>query len=459
MKTFRIIIGRFLFFIGTISSDPGDLIGFNNQNTLSISTIQFIVNSLGNNLPLPIYPISIYDIKYESHRPDGTIDTLSGLVSIPQEPLKAFPILSYQHGTILLDDAAPSIAGMTIDNLEVLMVGLISTPSGFITIFPDYEGIGNPDKYHPYIIADSYTRSVVNMIRAVKHLSYELQNVDKFQYNDQLFLIGYSEGGYATLAAQRGIQLNYSEELHITASFPMAGPYDLSGTMIDYFLSIPFYPSPYYVPYVLTSHLWNYQGLNVEFNDYFDPFWADTLSSLYDGTHSGSEVNNLMPDNPLDILLPDVLQEFIDDEEHFFRQTLNENTLFNWVPESPTYFYHGIGDDIIPYENAQIAHDTFVNNGASEINLVLYPEEMGGHSEVSFVCIFAGYDVILDYQKINPKGDLDSDGLITLLDCEQLSSIMINNDEISDFQFWAGDFDFDLVHSVMDLLMLIDNIE
>ena len=36
---------------------------------------------------------------------------------------------------------------------------------------------------------------------------------DEFQFNEQLFLLGYSEGGYATLAAQRGIELNFNDEI------------------------------------------------------------------------------------------------------------------------------------------------------------------------------------------------------------------------------------------------------
>ena len=51
----------------------------------------------------------------------------------------------------------------------------------------------------------------------------------------------------------------------------MAGPYDLSGTMVDYFLSEPEYSQPYYVPYVLFG-LWYYEGLDVDFNQYFEPF-------------------------------------------------------------------------------------------------------------------------------------------------------------------------------------------
>lgn len=459
MKSFNRFIAMLIYCFSFGWTDPGDLIDYNHQSSFSVTVIEFILNSMGNDLSLPVYSISVYDIHYESHRPDGTVDTLSGLISIPQSPTKAFPIAAYQHGTILLDNQAPSITGMSLNNLEILLVGLITTPSGFVSIFPDYAGLGDPENFHPYIIADSHTRAVVNMIRALRQLSEELTGDDQFQLNDQLFLIGYSDGGYATLAAQRGIQLHYPDEFPVTASCPMAGPYDLAGTMVDYFLSEPDYSQPYYVPYVLTSHLWYYQGLDVDFHEYFEPFWADTLPSLFDGTHSGGEINEMMPDNPLDILLPEVLDEFINSDDHFFRQTLQENTLLDWVPESPTYFYHGLGDDIVPYENAQVAYDTFVDSGASNVNLILYPVELGGHSEVAPTCLFAGYEVILDYQTISPKGDMNGDGSLFAEDMDLLSESTLFENDLTEFQWWAGDIDYDDSHSVFDLLRLSDLLE
>ena len=123
------------------------------------------------------------------------------------------------------------------------------------------------------------------MIRAAKQLSKFLPIENSFQNNDQVFLAGYSEGGYATLAAQSGIESNYSEEITITASFPMAGAYDLAGTMVDYFLSEPEYENPYYVPYVLTSHIWYYQGVNTDLNMYFEPYWAETLNETVQIQH------------------------------------------------------------------------------------------------------------------------------------------------------------------------------
>ena len=384
-----------LFFLPLITKgDSGDLIEYNFQESISLDVIQtgLIIAGGGLGFQTPEYTISTYDIRYESQDSDGNLDTLSGLVAIPNSATEAFPILSYQHGTGILDTDAPSITGLSLFNIEILAVGFLATSSGFITIFPDYVGMANPDIYHPYHIKDSYVRAVIHMIKAVKLLSQTLIDEQSYQYNDQLFLAGYSEGGYATLAAQSGIEQLYNEEFHITASFPMAGAYDLAGTMVDYFLSEPEYENPYYVPYVLTSHIWYYQGLNTDLNMFFEPYWAETLPNLYDGTFSGGEINNILPDNVLDILIDSVLTDFTNNDDQFLRQTLSENTLLDWVPTSPTYLYHGIADDQVPYENSVVAYNVFQSSGASNVVLELLPESAGGHTSAAIPSIISGYN-------------------------------------------------------------------
>jgi hypothetical protein len=425
MKIFKLKLTSLIFLLSMLKGEDGELISFNHQNSLSLTIIELLLDGAGINGSNPTYPISIYDIKYESHRPDGAIDTLAGLVSIPLSYGKAFPIASYQHGTIVLDNDAPSIAGATLNNEEILLISLISSPRGMITLFPDYEGLGDPNKFHPYIVADSYTRTVVNMVRAIKELSLIMEGDDKFQFNEQLFLFGYSEGGYATLAAQKGIQSNYSDELMVTASCPMAGPYNLSETTVNYFLSIPDYPQPYYVPYALTSHLWYYDGLEVDFSQYFEPFWADTLASLFDGTHSGTEINMLMPSNPLEILLEEELDDFTTNENNFFRQTFIENNLTNWTPTSPTYLLHSLGDSIIIATNSQVTYDAFIESGATDVYLNLYPEEVGGHEQAAPTLINDAFNIILDYQLINPIGDFNGNGDLMLDDLNLLSEAIL----------------------------------
>ena len=341
-------------------------------------------------------------------------------------------------------------------NVEILAVGFLATSSGFITIFPDYVGMANPNVYHPYHIKDSYVRAVLHMIKAVKQLSQTLINEQSFQYNDQLFLAGYSEGGYATLAAQSGIEQLNNEEFHITASFPMAGAYDLAGTMVDYFLSEPEYENPYYVPYVLTSHVWYYQGINTDLNIYFEPYWAETLPNLYNGTYSGSQINNMLPDNVLDILIDSVLTDFTINDDHFLRQTLSQNTLLDWVPNSPTYLYHGLADDQVPHENSVVAYNAFQSNGASNVVLELLPESAGGHTSAAIPSIISGYNLMTEYMMINQKGDMDGDGDVTLIDQAYLSAMIINDLYSTDFQFWLANLNYDSEINVIDILMISD---
>ena len=93
-----------------------------------------------------------------------------------------------------------------------------------------------------------------------------------------------------------------------------------------------------------------------------------------------------------------------------------------------------------------------VNNGAPDVNLELFPVELGGHSDVAVTCLLAGFTVILEYQRISPKGDMNSDGLITIEDVNALmESILIEND-LTEFQWWAGHLDADNSHSIFDLL-------
>ena len=85
----------FLVSFSIVSSEPGDLVSFNYQDNIGLATIEagllFVGGGLG--FPTPAYTISTYDIKYQSQNSNGTLDTLSGLVSIPNSTTLAFPIL------------------------------------------------------------------------------------------------------------------------------------------------------------------------------------------------------------------------------------------------------------------------------------------------------------------------------------------------------------------------------
>ena len=118
-----------------------------------------------------------------------------------------------------------------------------------------------------------------------------------------------------------------------------------------------------------------------------------------------------------------------------------------------------MGDDIVPYENTQIAYDTFVGQGAQNITLTLYPESFGGHAEVAGIALSAGLEAIFDYQIISSKGDLNGDQLLTLDDMGILSSGLLGEINLTPFQQWGSDIDFTNSISIIDLILLSDSIQ
>ena len=118
-----------------------------------------------------------------------------------------------------------------------------------------------------------------------------------------------------------------------------------------------------------------------------------------------------------------------------------------------------MGDDIVPYENAQIAYDTFVGQGAQDISITLYPESFGGHAEVAGIALSAGLEDIFDYQLISSKGDLNGDQLLTLDDLDILSSGLLGEINLTLFQQWGSDIDFSNSVSIFDLILLSDSIQ
>ena len=95
---------------------------------------------------------------------------------------------------------------------------------GYIGSSPDLLGLGvSDDVVHPYV-HKFVAEAVVDKIRAVKNFLCD-KGINE---NGQLFIAGYSEGGYVAMATHQLIEQKYADEFQVTASAPMAGPYDMS---------------------------------------------------------------------------------------------------------------------------------------------------------------------------------------------------------------------------------------
>ena len=85
------------------------------------------------------------------------------------------------------------------------------------------------------------------------------------------------------------------------------------------------------------------------------------LVDLFDGYHSSGEINDAMPSIPITIMKPEEIYSFEENENHPLRIALEENDLWNWNPQAPIHMFHGEGDELVPYENSQMAYDQFLS--------------------------------------------------------------------------------------------------
>jgi hypothetical protein len=446
MKNIKLVTAGIIlsFFTLLSSQENGDLAEVELLSSMSQQQAQFQLNAIfGSVAPTAEYDISVYRIEYHTIDPLGEPTVASGSIAFPQDPQTAFPILSYQHGTEVLRDDVSSVYGFDAINMWL-------SATGFITVSPDYLGLGISEMLHPYIINIPTATAVAHFLIASKTFC---DDMDDLQYNDQLFLMGYSEGGYATMAAHKYLEDNYAGELPVTLSTPMAGPYDLSGVTLETILSGTEYDQPYYVAYILLAYIEHYQM--GELNEFLTDYYASLLPGLFDGTHPSWQINSYLPSTPLDILRPEVLDELINDDNHIFRTVMEQNDIYDWHPESPIYLYHGLGDELVPPENSQIAYDVLIANGA-ETYLQLFPASLGGHGEVAIFCIMAASVAIYDNSHFNFQGDINSDLVIDVLDIVLMVQFILSSDGFDSYELWASDINSDGIIDVLDIVQIIN---
>jgi pimeloyl-ACP methyl ester carboxylesterase len=323
----------------------------------SYSTTQIDSILAANGIPgiiLPsTYDVDVYRVVYYTVDADTLPIVASGALFVPKNPQCRVPLMSYQHGSIAVKSQVPS----TLNAAEVI-IGETSASDGAVVAMPDYLGLGESPGLHPYVHAYTEARATADLLVVAEQICDELG----ITRNGQLFLFGYSQGGHATMAAHQLIQEQYGSYFSVTASVPMSGPYDLSGVQSQVITTDAAYPNPAYIPFIFLAYN-NVYHLYPSISDFFVHPYDSILPPLFDGTHDLDEVNEVMPDTPNRIIVPEILDSFKNDPEYRLYDYLRLNDTYNWNPQSPVRMYYCEGDQDVNYLNALVAYDHFVMNG------------------------------------------------------------------------------------------------
>lgn len=132
------------------------------------------------------------------------------------------PVLLYAHGTST--DKNKNMASP--QDGEANLVAAMYAAQGYIVVAPNYAGYeASTLPYHPYLNLEQQAQDVVDALTAARK-GFAAVGASA---SPVLFLSGYSQGGYVSMAAQRKLQLDGTPA---TAGAHLSGPYAL-GTFGD----------------------------------------------------------------------------------------------------------------------------------------------------------------------------------------------------------------------------------
>lgn len=309
-----------------------------------------------------VYDVDFYRITYNTVDTHGEPTIASGALAVPAtEACNEFPMAVYCHGTVLRQFDVPSY-----DNFEGLVTKVFAS-TGYISVAPDYLGLGVGAGIHPYVHAESEATATIDLIRAAREFLETIEVSD----NGEVFVTGYSQGGQGAMATIKyAEEHDLTTELGIVAGAPCSGPYNLSGSQAEVLLSDQPYSNPGYVIYLLYSYELAYGNLYTDLSDIVQEPYATQVQPYFDGEqneYNMSDVNPLLPNQLSDLLVDTTYSNIQTNPNHPLLEDLRANDTYNWLPQIPVRMYYCTGDEQVDYHNSTTADSAMHALGATDV--------------------------------------------------------------------------------------------
>jgi Prolyl oligopeptidase family len=272
---------------GELLQSPPDLL-----STVTASDLLLELNVAANQQLLslsgpPVCDILTYHIQYSTVGGANEPTTASAALMVPTglgaNCTGKRPIVLYAHGTTT--DRAFNMTDMT--NAESLSLAALFASQGYIVVAPNYAGYDTSTlPYHPYLIADQESKDMIDALTAAR-TALPFASATFTKDNGQLFITGYSQGGYVAMATHRAMQ---SAGMTVTASAPMSGPYALGAFVDAVFYGEVNGSGPVSSTLLLTAYQKVYGNIYANAVDVFEPQYATGIDTLLPSTTPRSQL-------------------------------------------------------------------------------------------------------------------------------------------------------------------------
>ncbi|WP_299578530.1 alpha/beta fold hydrolase [uncultured Sunxiuqinia sp.] len=309
----------------------------------------------------------VYKVTYNTTFEDDPL-LVSGLISVPDKPGN-YPVISFQNGTNVEYSKAP-----TVDQSNELFLVLKNFAAlGFIVVIPDYPGFGESTQvFHPYLEKDNTLPSLVDLLKATRE--FVSQEHISASLNEDLYLMGYSQGGWSTMQLKHEIEQNGLEDYQLKATTCGAGPYNLN-LLNELIVEQDSYPMPYFLAYLMKAYHVHNKYPN-PLNEIFADQYAAKIPELFNGVTPGNAINDELTTQVEDLFQAGFRTGYATNTQYQPIQTaLAQNSVQPWKTTSPTRLFHGEADTYVPLQLSVQMHEGFKALNVSDdlIKLVKLP--------------------------------------------------------------------------------------
>lgn len=280
--------------------------------------------------------VRLYRVTYESVIPEmGNKPTVaSGLLAVPDTPGTSFPMVSYQHGTVYGRHEVPSFAE---ESPETQLMIAQFAGQGYVVIGADYFGLGTSAAPEGYMVKASHQQATYDMLMASRRVLDQMK-----LSSDKLFLAGWSQGGFVTMAFLEKLE---SAGVHVLGAATASAPVDVFALLEGFFV----YPRPFDAAWLNSIVILS----AFAYETYYEvPGLARSMiaDEYYD---IAKKAYDRQPFNPADIPadLHKLVRASYFDPQYFansaFGKLISGAQAYRWVIKSPVRNYYGETDEAI----------------------------------------------------------------------------------------------------------------
>lgn len=281
--------------------------------------------------------VDLYRVTYPSVIPEqGSRPTVtSGLVAVPDGVTTPMPLVSYQHGTVYGKTQVPSFPE---ESEETQLMIAQFAGQGYLLTGADYFGLGISAEPEGYMVKGSHQQATMDMIVAARAVLDHL----KVARTPELFLAGWSQGGFVTMALLEKLE---SIGMPVRAATTASAPSDIFAAL-NGFLNFPRKIDASWVGtlFILSAFSYEeYYGVPGLARALINPKYYDLARKAYDR-------------QPVDAAaIPTDLHALIDerffDPQFFARSAYGRLTAdtqaYRWIVQTPLRTYYGGADEAI----------------------------------------------------------------------------------------------------------------